>query len=42
MMAAFLFSVNAERLRVEVGKFTASNAGAEAANCNKAIVFNHI
>ena len=41
-MAAFLVARNVESLRVQLREPTASNAGAEAANCNKTIVFNHI
>jgi len=40
-MAAFLVLRNVERLRVQLRKPTASNAGAEAADGNKAVVFIH-
>lgn len=41
VMAAFLFIRGANLLRVQQGKPTADNPEAEAANCNKAIVFSH-
>lgn len=39
-MAAFLVARNVERLRVQLREPTASNAGAEATDGNKAVVLH--